>query len=99
MIDYQAEGIRDISPLQLVHENNPHDPGKVLVLDGNHRVGMSNFLSDIMHQVLAMICILSEENPDERTAEVQCQIRRGVRAIILHPHTPERVLTRLSVCT
>lgn len=49
-------------------------------------------------QVLAMLAILSEENPDERTTQIQAQIKRGIRAIMLHPHTPERVLTRLSAC-
>lgn len=45
-----------------------------------------------------MIAILNEENPDEDTILAQNQIRDGIRAIMLHPLTPERVLTRLSAC-
>lgn len=45
-----------------------------------------------------MIAILSEENADEDTKFVQNQIRQGIRAIMLHPLTPARVLTRLSAC-
>ena len=45
-----------------------------------------------------MIEILNEENPDEHLAQIQAQIRVGIRAVMLHPHTPERVLTRLSAC-
>lgn len=43
-----------------------------------------------------MIAILNEKNPDAHLLRIQQQIRRGIRAIMLHPLTPERVLTRLS---
>ena len=50
----------------------------------------------INFQLLAMISILTEKKPDENTRRVQEQIRQGFRAMMLHPQTPERVLTRLS---
>lgn len=80
----------------MVHENNTHARGNVLVLDGNHRVCSYTLGYTHYYQVLAMMEILSEENPDEDTIFVQNQIRQGIRAIMLHPLTPERVLTRLS---
>lgn len=82
----------------LVHEDNAHDRGKVLVLDGNHRVCPARDTFLINSQLLAMISILREKNPDENTKKIQAQIRQGFRAMMLHPKTPERVLTRLSAC-
>lgn len=43
-----------------------------------------------------MLDILQEQTSDPRLLQIQQQIRRGIRAVMLHPLTPERVLTRLS---
>ena len=44
------------------------------------------------------MAILGDPHPDAATVRVQNQIRQGIRAIILHPHTPDRALTKLAAC-
>lgn len=85
----QSEGIRSDIYLTLMHENNGVKRGKVLVIDGNHRVrlNLSCFLSPQQHEALAIIKRMRpEEAPDpEVLRRCQARIEAGIPAYIIHP--------------